>query len=116
MTQRRGASSLGCLFTLMIVVAVCYFGINIGQVYWHYYEFRDDMRQEARFADHLTNDSILVHLRADADSLGLPDEASDIGIRRSKTLIIIESEYDETIELPGQKRDVHFHPYVEGPL
>lgn len=116
MTQRRGASSLGCLFTMLIVVAICYFGINIGEVYWRYYQFRDDMRQEVRFASHLSNDSILVFLRASADSLGLPSDASDIGISRTKTAITIESEYDESIELPGHVREVHFHPYAEGPL
>ena len=48
--QRRGASALGCLFSLLIVGALVYFGLNVGRVYWRFYQFQDDMRQEVRFA------------------------------------------------------------------
>ncbi len=102
--------------TLVVVVAICYFGIGVAQKYWHFYQFQDDMRQEVRFASHRTNDAILVHLRASADSLGLPDDARQIAIRRSERAISIESDYDERITLPGYARDVHFHPHAEGEL
>jgi hypothetical protein len=113
---RRGASSLGCLFTLLIVAVVIYFGINIGEKYWRFYEFQDDMKQEARFAASTTNDKILARLRARADSLDLPDDARDIAVRRTKNSITIEAEYYERIELPMYARDVLFHPHAEGPL
>jgi hypothetical protein len=114
--NRRGASSLGCLFTLLIAVAAIYFGVNIGEIYWRYFQFRDDMKQEARFAAHVPNDQILLHLRADADSLDLPDDAHDIQVRRTNTDISIDAEYTERIELPMYARDVIFHPHAEGPL
>ncbi len=116
MNARRGASSLGCLFWLMIVVAVIYFGINVGEIYWRYYEYQDDMKQEVRFAANSTNDKILSRLRARADSLGLPDDARNIALRRTQKMISIEAEYYERIELPGYARDVLFHPHAEGPL
>ena len=116
MRHRRGSSSLGCLFTLLIVAAVVYFGANIVEVYWRAYEFADDMRQEVTFSPHNTNDMILTHLRATADSLGLPDDASLISIKRTPTSIAIEAFYDDRIELPLYVRDVHFHPHAEGPL
>ena len=116
MTTRRGSSSLGCLMTVLIVAAVLYFGINIGDVYWRAYEFQDDMRQEAKFARNVPNDSILVHLRIDADSLGLPDDAQAIAIRRTPTTISIHAEYDERIELPMYATLAHFHPHADGPL
>lgn len=115
-TTRRGASSLGCLFTLLIVSAVIYFGINVGEIYWRYYEFQDDMKQEVRFAQASTNDRILARLRAKADSLDLPDDARDIAIRRTQKAISIEAEYYERIELPMFARDVLFRPHAEGPL
>jgi hypothetical protein len=112
--QRRGASTLGCLFSLFIVVAIAYFGVNVGRVYWRFYEYQDDMRQEARFASQRTNDQILTHLKASADSLGLPEGATKISIRRSNSAISIESQYYENIELPLYVREVHFHPHAEG--
>jgi hypothetical protein len=114
--SRSGASSLGCLFTLLVVAALVYFGINVGEAYWRFYQFQDDMRQEVRFAAHTENDAILRHLRASADSLGLPEDARAIALRRDEHLITIESVYDERIEFPGYARDVHFHPHAEGPL
>ena len=34
--QRAGRSSLGCLVTLLILAAVVYFGINVGDVYFRF--------------------------------------------------------------------------------
>ena len=48
MTQRRGASSIGCLFSLLVLAAVVYFGVNVGEVYWRYYQYRDDMVQDRK--------------------------------------------------------------------
>jgi hypothetical protein len=112
--QRRGASALGCLFSLFIVAAIGYFGVNIGRVYWRFYQYQDDMRQEARFGGQRTNDQILVHLKASADSLGLPEGAAKITIRRTEKSIAIESDYYENIEVPMYVREVHFHPHAEG--
>lgn len=113
---RRGASSVGCLFTLLILAAVIYFGVNIGEVYWRYYEYQDAMQQEVRFAAHTPNDAIMTRLRAQADSLELPEAAGNVQIRRTQTMISIESEYYERIELPMYVREVRFNPHAEGAL
>lgn len=114
--SHRGASTLGCLFTLLIVAAVVYFGVNIADVYWRAYEFQDDMRQEVAFASHLTNEAILLRLRAQADSLGLPEDARAISIKRTPRAISIDAFYDERIELPMTVREAHLHPHAQGPL
>ena len=114
--QRRGASALGCLFSLVIIAALVYFGVNIGRVYWRFYEYQDDMRQEVRFASQRTNDQILTHLKASADSLGLPPDASKISIRRDDQRIAVEAEYYESVEVPMYVREFHFHPHAEGSL
>jgi len=113
-TTRRGATALGCVFTLVLIGAIAYFGVHLGGVYWRFYEFQDDMRQEVRFARVNSNDKILARLRASADSLGLPDEAKGIAIRRGANRIAIESEYYETLMLPMYTKDVLFHPHAEG--
>ena len=80
--RRRGASSMSCLFRLLIVAAVIYFGVNIGGAYWRFYQFQDDMRQIVAFAPHTSNEAVIAKLRASADSLNLPPEAGQISIRR----------------------------------
>ena len=112
--SRRGASSLGCLFTLLVLAAIVYFAVNIGEVYFRFYQFQDAMRQEVRFAAHNSDGQILRRLRAEADSLGLPEAAGVVTLQRDGRHIEVESEYYEHIELPLYVREVHFNPHAEG--
>jgi len=113
-TRRFGGSSLGCLFTLLVIAAIGYFGVNIGEVYFRYFQYKDAMRQEVRFAAH-NNDAIIVrHLRDQADSLGLPEAARNVTVQRDGRHIEIEAEYYEHIELPLTVREVYLNPHAEG--
>lgn len=112
---RRGAGSLGCLFVLLILAAVAYFGIPIGEAYFRYYRYEDAMRQSVRFANINSNDVILSRLRATADSLHLPADAKQISIRRfGRDNISIAAQYTEEFELPGMVRVHTFRPAAEG--
>lgn len=113
-TLRRGSSSLGCLFTLLIVAAVLYFGVNAGEVYFRYYQYKDAMRQEVRFAAHNSDAVIIRHLRAQADSLELPEGAHNVVVQRDGRHIEIEAEYYDHIELPLTVREVYLNPHAEG--
>ena len=113
MRGRRGRTSPGCLFLLLLVVAAGYFGANIGEVYYHYYVYRDAMEQEARLAAHNSDDAIRQHLRALADSLGLPEGAQTINIRRVPGRIAIWSDYYDHVELPMYVHEFHLTPRAE---
>jgi hypothetical protein len=112
--SRSGRSSLGCLFTLLVLAAIVYFGVNVGEVYFRFYQYQDAMRQEVRFAAHNSDAVILRHLREQADSLGLPEAAGLVTLQRDGRHIELESEYYEHIELPLTVREVHFNPHAEG--
>ena len=112
-TRRAGASTLGCLVLLLIVAALAYFAVNVGEVYWRSYQFGDAMRQEARFAARNSDDIIRGRLRAKADSLGLPEGAQHIRIRRSPHHISIWTEYYDNVELPLVVKEVYFNPQAE---
>jgi hypothetical protein len=87
--------------------------VDFGTAYFHYYQFKDAMGQEARFSTDKTDDQITRRLSALADSLQLPPGAELISIERSPTTITISSDYDEIIKLPMKKeRVIHFHPTV----
>lgn len=113
-TRRAGRSSLGCLLTLLVLAALVYFGVRVGEVYWRAYQFEDAIKQEVRFARQIPDDRMLFHLRAVADSLELPPEASNIDIRRASNSIAVEARYSERVELPFYVRVIRFHPRVEG--
>jgi hypothetical protein len=112
-TGPRGASTLGCLFSMLVVVAVVYFGVNVGAPYLRYYQFRDAMQQEARFANRKTDSEIIRTLRLKADSLALPPLAHRINVRRTPSRVVIWTEYTETVDFPFVTRDLPFRPVAE---
>jgi len=111
-TLRRGAGRLGCLVMLLVAVAGAYFAFNVGEVYLRFYRLRDAMAQEARFADNRDDATIRSRLAAVVDSLGLPDEAAQIQIRREARRLIISTRYSELVEMPLFVRELHFSPEV----
>lgn len=116
MVTRAGRTSLGCLVSLLLLSAATYFGVNIGEVYWRAYQFRDAMKTQIRFAATVSDDSIENSLGNYADSLGLPEDARDnLDVERTREGgISISSEYTERVELPLFVRTFHFKPHVQG--
>jgi hypothetical protein len=112
--NRPGASKMGCLLSLLIVAAVLYFGVNAFEKYYLYLQYKDAMAQEIRFRSFLPDEKIRDNLRSIADSLGLPEDAGIVTVKRDRGVMTIESHYEELIELPGYKKEVHFEPKASG--
>ena len=118
-TRRRGASTTGCLLSLLVLVAVLYYGVNIGELYFRYYRLVDEMGSQARVAAALDNGTIQRRIVAAIQDIGLPDDAaSNLQITRvaSPRQITIESEYSESVHLPLFDHTFRFHPKVTEPL
>ena len=116
---RRGASTTGCLLSLLVLVAVLYYGVNIGELYFRYYRLVDEMGSQARVAAALDNGTIERRIDAAIQDIGLPDDAaSNLQITRSASPreITIESQYSESVHLPLFDHTVQFHPKVTEPL
>ena len=116
MTRRPGRSTLGCLFGLLLVVAVGYFAANVGEVYMRHLAFRDAVRQEVRFARMRTDEAMRLRLAAKADSLGLPPEAARLQVRRGERVVTVDGSYTELVELPLFVREFTFDIHEEGEL
>lgn len=116
--RRRGGSTLGCLFSLLLFAAILYYGVNIGQVYWRYYQLKDAMRSSARLAPSLTDAVIRRRLRLQVEQLRLPDSAERFIIRRSgrPRTITIDTEYSESVNLPFFSHTFTFKPHAVEPL
>jgi len=113
--RRHGGSNLGCLISLLILAAMLYYGVNIGEVYWRYYQLVDEMKSQARLAPSLTDATIRRRLILQVEELGLPADAEEFRIRRSgrTRLITIETEYSESVDLPFFKHTFRFTPKAE---
>jgi hypothetical protein len=114
-TPRAGRSTLGCLFSLLLVVTAVYFGFNLAEPHWRYYQYKDTMSQAARFADQLTDAEMTRQLHAKADSLGLPAEAYKLQFNRTANSMVIWTRYTEEVVLPGYTKVFLFEPRVEAP-
>jgi hypothetical protein len=116
---RRGAGSLGCLFSLALFGAALYYGLNIGQVYLRYYQVLDGMRTQARMATHLQDDDIYRRLNGQADSLFAGAAARPhfkVTRNNEHRRIVIESEYTDHVDLPLFKHTFILRPRAEEAL
>lgn len=117
--DRRGGTRAGCLGSLLMLAAFIYLIAMLGPPWLRYQQFRDEMHADAQFAVSLPDSVIRNRLVLRADSLGLPDEAKKIYIRRSLNprVILIRTQYGERLHffLLGDKVWI-FHPMVEEPI
>ncbi len=116
---RRGASTTGCLVSLLVLVAVLYYGVNIGEVYFRYYRLVDEMKSQSRLAAALDNGTIQRRLAAAIQEIGVPeDAATNLQITRSASprQITIESDYRESVHLPLFNHTFRLHPKATEPL
>ena len=116
---RRGASSTGCLVSLLVFVALLYYGVNIGELWFRYYRLKDDMREQARLASALDDGTIRRRVNATIQDIGLPDEATNnLTVRRSEQPreIRIETRYHQSVDLPFFNHTFTFRPKVTYPL
>jgi hypothetical protein len=98
---------------LAILAVVAYAGINVGQIYFRYYAFQDQMKQSARFAETLTDSALLARLGVTADSLGLPYQAHrNLRVQRNARTISLATEYSELLDLHVWSKALHFRPIV----
>lgn len=119
LTSRRGAGSLGCLASFILIAAAIFLAVQLGKPWFRYQQFHDVMKSSARYAVTLPDSVIRARLWASADSLGLPKDAKRLKIQRSRSpaQIIISSEYTETVKLPlyGPLK-LKFKPHAEEAL
>jgi hypothetical protein len=115
--SRRGGSRLGCLVSLALFVGALYYGFNIGQIYFRYYQLLDGMRTQARLAPSISDDVIHRRLTGQADSL-LPGGAPKFQITRGghPNRITITTEYAEEVDLPLFKHTFLLRPRAEEAL
>jgi len=107
---------MGCLIRLLILIGLIYVGAQIVPPYFRYYQYRDDIKQEARFASTHTDDVIRQNIVTNADSLGMPEDAYHVKIARSQSAIRIRVYYTDEWRVGPYLRPVEFDIDVEHSL
>ncbi len=114
----RGGSTLGCLVSLLVFVAVLYYGINVGEVFLRYYQLLDEMKSNARLAPNLPDDVIQRRLQAKVEDLFGNDQHMKFRINRGgpTRTITIQTQYRDSVDLPFFKRTFELKPSAEEPI
>ncbi len=99
----RGASRLGCLFSLIILIGAGYFGVVYIGSEVDYRSLSGEMQRQAGLAAELSDPEILQNLQRQVRDLGLPPAAEQIMIRRQPgNLITLSTQYPETLTFFGR--------------
>ena len=116
--SKRGGSTLGCLVSLLVFVAALYYGVRVGEVFWRYYQLRDEMKVNARLAPTLADDVIQRRLQAKVGELFGNDQRMKFRIMRGGPTrsITIQTQYRDSVDLPLFKRTFELKPRVEEPI
>lgn len=121
--NEAGKVKLGCLFVLLVLAFVAYYGVQYFEVQWRFLQIQDEVKTEAEYATTLGNEEIRRRLVAKSDTLGLPLGRREWDVRRTDAYpmeITIKAEYDDSVVIElGTYRKVfrfHFTPFARRPL
>ena len=101
--NQQGKSRLGCLFTLLILATIGYYGMDIGTIYFNRWQLMAEMKAQAGFAPSIDDAAIRRRLVRKIVDLDLPGNArTNLRIRRSMRPreIVISTKYPVTFVLP----------------
>lgn len=116
--RSHGRSRIGCLFSLLIVTVLVYYGVGIGGHAYRYLRLLEEMNAQARLARYIDNTIIRARLIQRVDQLELPSEARRFTIRRTARPreITIRTEYQVEVELPFTVYPFSLRPEARAPF
>jgi hypothetical protein len=99
--EERGEGRLGFVVTLAVVVVAGWIGYKLIPVRINAYQFRDTLREEARYASvhRYSDEEIRKRILEEARSLAIPLDPDDLSISRSQKEVVIRAKYQQPIDL-----------------
>jgi hypothetical protein len=115
--RQKGEGRVGFFIALIIVAVVVFLGIKIIPVRISAYEFRDTLREEARYAAVRNDDEkVAVRIMEKAKELEIPLKRNQLKIRRTTGEMIISAYYDQPIDLKVTTYVYKFKATEKAPL
>ena len=109
--SRRGASTLGCLFFLVVIGAAGYVGLKVGTAYWDYFDVRQKIRETLNWAvagQAKSDGEIFQKVVANVRQAGLELKPRDVKITHSGENLTISASWTREIEFPGYTLPLNF--------
>lgn len=115
--KERGEGRLGLMITLIVVAITIFLGVKIIPVRVSAYEFRDMLREEARYGAVRDSDEVVFNRILDkAAELELPLEKKNLTVKRTETQMIIKASYEQPIDLKVTTYVYRFNATEKAPL
>lgn len=105
-SAERGEGKIGLLIAIIVIGVAAFLGAKIIPVRVSAYEFKDFIREQARYAAIHRNDATIVErIMEKAQDLEIPLSAKNLDVRRTRSEVIITANYEQPV-------DLKFHTYV----
>ena len=116
-TRERGEGRIGFLFALVVVGLAIFLGMKIIPVRIDAYEFRDFLREEARYAAVRFDDATVANrIMARAKEMEIPLNPKNLTLTRTTGEMIITAQYEQPIDLKVTTYVYKFNAKEKAPL
>ena len=108
-----GKGNLGCLFSLLIVVALAYLGYKFVPHYTSHFQLKDAVNEIAVYraagiGAGSEKQTIQEQVLARAKDLGIELKREDIKVRQEEEKVYITVKYTVPVDLPNQVYNLNF--------
>ena len=116
--NQRGEGKLGMLVALAILGTAIFAGVKYVPVRVAAYEFRDEIRQACRHGAAYNKSAKFVEnsIHEIADELDIPLKKTDLKVRRTRSAIVVEVQYEQPIDFAVTTYMYKFNSKDEAPL
>jgi hypothetical protein len=115
--RERGEGRIGFLISVIVVAIAVFLGVKIIPVRIDAYEFRDTLREEARYAAVRHDDKTVAdRIMKKAKELEIPLRRNNLSLHRTTGEIVIQASYEQPIDLKVTTYVYKFHAKEKAPL
>ena len=115
--RERGEGRIGFLISVIVVGIAVFLGIKIIPVRIDAYEFRDTLREEARYAAVRHDDETVANrIMQKAKELEIPLRRKNLTLHRTTGEIVIQASYEQPIDLKVTTYVYKFQAKEKAPL
>lgn len=116
-SSERGEGRIGLLISLIVVAVAIFLGAKIIPVRITAYEFRDVLREEARYgAVRLTDEAVSKRILDKASELEIPLLKKNLSVHRTPSQMVISATYEQPIDLKLTTYVYRFDATEKAPL
>jgi hypothetical protein len=99
-TNQRGNGRVGFVITLALSAAAIFAAVKVIPVKISAYEFKDALREEARYAAVRHDDATVAkRLMELAHELKIPLNQKNLNVRRTRSEVVIKASYEHPVDL-----------------